>query len=102
VHGSQHAGDELVDTITLLHKRDQCRDSTFIVCAGLEIREDEFLEGIDLILQSHKIGDGLVTAQTSTSIYFQSHTDQYSAPFVRIIDRLQTNVLLILKQAYFR
>lgn len=60
VHGSQHAGDELVDAITLLHKWHQCRDPTFIVRAGHEVREDELLEGIDLILQSHQIGDGLV------------------------------------------
>lgn len=60
MHGSQHAGNELVDAITLLHKWHQCRDSTFIVRAGLEVREDELLEGIDLILQTHQIADGLV------------------------------------------
>ena len=78
MHGSQHTGDELVDTITLLHKGDQRRDPTFIVCAGLEVREDELLEGIDLILQGHKIGDGLVAARMSTSFYTPSRKDVHT------------------------
>lgn len=44
------------------------------------MREDEFLEGIDLILQCHKVGDSLIT-------------------LVGVVDRLQTNVFLVLESA---
>jgi hypothetical protein len=61
VHRPQHTCDELVDAIAFLHKRNQCRDSAFIVGAASEMGKDELLESIDLILKRHEIRYRLVT-----------------------------------------
>lgn len=80
MHGAKHAGDELVDTIALLNQWYQRSDSAFIVRTASEVGKDEFLEGVDLILEGHQVGDGLVT-------------------FVGVIDRLQTDVLFIFESS---
>ena len=61
VHGSQHACDELVDSIAFRDERNERRDTALVVRSGLEVREDELLEGIDLVLQGHEVGDCLIT-----------------------------------------
>lgn len=78
MHGSKHAGDELVDTVTLLNERYQGGNSTLVVPHVAEVREDELLELLDLILQHHEVADGLVT-------------------LVGVVDGLQAQVLLVLK-----
>jgi hypothetical protein len=78
VHGSQHAGNKLIDTIALLHKGHECRDSAFIVRAASEVGEDKLLEGVDLVLKGHEVGNGLV-------------------PLVGVVDGLQTDVFLVFK-----
>lgn len=78
MHSTQHAGDEFVDAIAFLNKWDKRSNATFVVRATSEMRKDELLEGINLILQGHQIRDRLIA-------------------LVRVIDRLQTDVLLILK-----
>ena len=50
MHRSEHARDELVDAMRLLHKRHQGRYATFVVRAVAKVGEDEFLKGINLIL----------------------------------------------------
>lgn len=61
MHSSQHAGNELVNTITLLDQRHQRRDSALIVGTRLEVRKDKLLETVNLILQGHEIGNSLVS-----------------------------------------
>ena len=53
VHGPQHARNKFVDTITLLDKRHQRRNSTLIICAASEMGEDELLKSINLVLKIH-------------------------------------------------
>jgi hypothetical protein len=50
MHSSQHAGNKLIYTIALLDQRNERSNSAFVVRAASEVREDELLEGIDLIL----------------------------------------------------
>lgn len=80
MHGTQHAGNELVDSIALQDEGNQSRNTTLVVGAAAEVREYELLEGIDLVLQRHEIRDGLVS-------------------LVGVIDGLETDVLLILERA---
>jgi len=61
VHCAQHASNELVNTVTLLHKWHQGRNTALIVRTGLEMREDQLLETVDLVLQGHEIGNSLIT-----------------------------------------
>lgn len=76
MHCAQHASDELVNSVTLLDKRDKCRDATLVVSHIAEVREDQLLELFNLVLQNHKVADGLVT-------------------FVRVVDGLQAEILLV-------
>lgn len=99
MHSSQHAGDELVDTIAFLHQRDQRRDPTLIVGSRQEMREDQLLERIDLILQGHEFGDGLITKSYLVSVY-PVFEPALNIPLIWIIDRFQTDVLLVLKKSY--
>lgn len=80
VHSTQHAGNELIDTVALLDQRHQGRDATLVVTGTSEVGEDELLELLNLILQDHEIGDGLVA-------------------FVGVVDGLETQVFLVLKGA---
>jgi hypothetical protein len=80
MHSTQHASDEFVDAITLLDQGNQRSNAAFVVCAAAEVRENKLLEGIDLILQSHQVGNGLVS-------------------LVRVVDRLETDVFLILERS---
>lgn len=64
------------------------------------MRENELLEPIDLVLQSHKVGNGLIT--TSTSALFPVHNPDKYPPLIRIIDRLQADVFLVLEQSCAR
>jgi hypothetical protein len=50
MHCAQHTSDELVDTVRLLDKWYQGCYPALVVRATSEVREDELLEGIDLIL----------------------------------------------------
>lgn len=69
MHSSQHTGDELVDTIALLHERDQRRDPALIVGSRQEVREDQLLERINLVLQGHEFGDSLITKSCSVRVH---------------------------------
>lgn len=80
MHSPQHTSNKLVNPITLLYKRYQRRNPTLVVRPGQEMRENQLLERIDLILQVHEIVNRLIT-------------------LVRIIDRFQTDILLVLEQA---
>lgn len=68
VHCSQHAGNKLVDSITLLNQRHQGRYPTLIVCSILEMRENQFLKRVNLILEVHKVHNSLVTVLVSLNI----------------------------------
>jgi hypothetical protein len=97
MHCAQHASNKLVDTIALLHKRYQRGDSALIVSTRLEMREDQLLETINLILQSHKVGNSLVSIPSS--VVNQPRNQNPRIPLIRIIDRLQADVFLVLEQA---
>lgn len=55
VHSTQHAGDELVDAITLLNQWRQGRYPALVVVAATKVRKDELLERVNLILQRHQV-----------------------------------------------
>ena len=61
MHSPQHARNELVDPITLANEGYECGDSTFVVRANVEVGEDELLEGVDFVLELHKVGDCFIT-----------------------------------------
>jgi hypothetical protein len=61
VHGAQHAGDELVNSITLLDQGHQTGDLALIVQPASKVSKNELLECLDLVLKIHKVGDGLVS-----------------------------------------
>jgi len=63
VHSSEHTGDEPVDSVAFLDERDEGRDSTFVVGGSSEVSEGELLEGVDLVLEGHEVGDGLVSEE---------------------------------------
>ena len=63
VHSTQHARDEAIYAPTLLDKGDESRDTTLIVGRMAEMSKDHLLEGVDLVLQAHEIGDGLVATK---------------------------------------
>lgn len=67
MHRSQHAGDEFIYAIAFLHQWHQRRYPTFIIRSRSEMREDKFLERVDLVLEGHEIGDCLVAAALSGS-----------------------------------
>lgn len=80
MHGAQHARDELVDAVTLLHQRHQRRYAALIIPNMSEVREDQLLELVDAVLQRHQVRDGLVA-------------------FVGVIDGLEAEVLLVFERA---
>lgn len=80
MHSSQHARDKLVDAITLLNQRHKRRDAALVVTNVPEVRKDQLLKLLNLVLQSHQVGNRLV-------------------PLIRVVDRLQTDVLLILERS---
>jgi hypothetical protein len=61
MHGAQHAGNKLVYAIALLHQGHQRSNSTLVVGAAPEVRENELLERIDLILKGHQVGDCFIS-----------------------------------------
>ena len=65
MHCSQHAGYKLVNAIAFLHQRHQRSNSALIVCAAAEMRKDELLKGIDLVLKRHEIGNGFIAVTIS-------------------------------------
>lgn len=93
MHRPQHARDELVDTEALLHERHQRGDTALICGRASEVGEDELLERLDLVLERHKVGDGLVSV-----VRIASRPIMVDAPLVRVVDVLQTDVLLVLEQ----
>ncbi|KAL1840656.1 hypothetical protein VTK73DRAFT_3704 [Phialemonium thermophilum] len=80
MHGAQHAGDKLVDAVALGDQGHQGRDAALVVAHAPEVREDELLELVDLVLQGHEVGDGLVA-------------------LVGVVDGFQGDVLLVLEGA---
>ena len=61
VHGPQHACDKLVYSITLLDQRNKGRDTTLVAADVPEMRKDEFLKLLNLVLQVHQVRDCLVS-----------------------------------------
>lgn len=100
VHRPSHRCNETVDTVALFDERHQGGDTALIVTAIFEVSEDEFLKGVNLILQRHQVLDGLV-ADWATSISdadYGNNDFQGNPPFVRIVDTLQADVLFVLKE----
>lgn len=98
MHSPQHAGDKFVDTIALLHQRNQRGNSTLVISTRQEVREDQLLECVDLILQGHEIANCLVADGCQRETGRDSKEGILGLPFIRIIDGLQTDIFLILKQ----
>lgn len=80
VKGAKHARDELVDSITLMYKRNQRRDSAFVIADIAKVRKDELLELLNLVLQDHEIVDGLVA-------------------FIGVVDGLEADVFFVLERS---
>ena len=78
VHRPEHARNEFVDAIALLYQWHQSGNAALVVRATAEVREDELLERVYLVLQGHEVGNGLVA-------------------LVGVVDGLQADVLLILE-----
>lgn len=95
MHSAHHASDETVNPPTLLNQRYEGGDSTFITGRVTEVRKDHLLEGVDLVLQPHEVGDGLVS--TSQSVLLRSVHHINNAPLIGIIDTLQRHVFLVLE-----
>jgi hypothetical protein len=98
VHGAQHAGDELVDSVALLNQGYQTGDLALVVQPASKVSKNELLECLNLVLEVHEVGDGLVSRPEL--VYLYTHAEGQCSPFVRVVDRLQTNVLLILECSY--
>lgn len=61
MHGPQHARDKLVDAVTFLDKRYKSGNTTFVINSRSEVRKYEFLECLNLVLESHQIGNGVIS-----------------------------------------
>ena len=78
VHSSQHARDKTIDTPAFLDKGDESGDATLIISRIPEMCEYHALEGVDLVLQSHEVGNCFVAIVDSVSFAnkgSQMHTD---------------------------
>ena len=86
MHGSQHAGDKLVNSETLLDQRDEGGYPAFIVCGASELGEYEFLEGFYLILQGHEIGDGFeAESRSARQALWYTHPSLGSSMFFKLM-----------------
>lgn len=63
MHRPEHARDELVDAVTLLDQRHQGGDAALVIGTAPEMRENELLESIYLILKSHQIGYSFIPGE---------------------------------------
>lgn len=57
MHGSHHAGNEFIDTVTLLDQRHKSSNTAFVVGMVTEASKHHLLESVNVILQSHQIVD---------------------------------------------
>ena len=80
MHRAQHARDELVDSVALLHEGNKRRNTALVVPDISKVREYQLLELLDLILQLHQVRDCLVA-------------------LVRIVYDFQTDVFFVLESA---
>ena len=64
MHSAQHASNKSINIPTLFDQRDKGRDAAFIVRRMAEMREDDTLKRLDLVLDTHKVRDGLVSKMT--------------------------------------
>ena len=65
VHRAEHARDETINTPRFLHKWNERGYAAFIVCRMSEVCEDHALERVYVVLQRHKVRDGLITFKRS-------------------------------------
>ena len=100
MHGPHHACDKFIDSIALLNKWHQRGDSTFIVCSTTEMREYQFLEGIDLVLKRHEIGNRFITGVRLASCQMRSDNGWSFIPFIGVVDGLQTYIFFVFKKPY--
>jgi hypothetical protein len=95
VHGTQHAGDETVDTPAFLHERHKRGDPALVVGRVFEVCKDQLLERVDLVLQVHEIADSLIPV--AIFIQRQKGVDHAYSPFIGVVDALESDVLLVFK-----
>ena len=60
MHSPEHAGNKAVDAVAFVDERYQRGDFAFIICAVAEMREDQLLKGVDLVLELHEVRDCFV------------------------------------------
>jgi hypothetical protein len=96
MHSPKHRCDEFVNSIALLHKRYEGRNSA-LICTTAEMGEDKLLERVDSVLEYHKIGDSLIPEMISYNLRYVLNY----LPFIGIVDRLQADVFLVLKETLF-
>lgn len=80
MHGAQHACNKLVDAVAFLYQRNEGGDTALIVSNMTEMRKNQLLELLNLILERHQVGNRLVT-------------------LIGVVDSLQTEVLFVLERA---
>lgn len=96
MHSSQHACYESINAPALLDKRDKGRDTTLIVCRVPEVRENQALKRIDLILKSHQVRNRFIPKKCVNEVLWLE-MQQYS-PFIRIINTFEGDILLIFEK----
>ncbi len=77
VHGAEHRGKELVDTVALLDKGAQEPRCGIVVGGASEVGKDELLKLLNLILEIHEIHDGLVSS-SGLSMFLSEMYSSYS------------------------
>lgn len=63
MHCSKHTCSKFINSVAFLDERDQCRYPSFVIGATSEMRKDEFLKFIDLVLKTHQVHNGLITKE---------------------------------------
>jgi len=62
--------------------------------------EDELLEGFNLVLQVHQVGNGFVSVLQSKQHCELVIRRLHYLPFVWVVDRPQTNILFVFESAW--
>lgn len=104
VHGTQHADNESVDSVTLLDLRHEGRNSTLVVRRTAEMGKDELLERVNVVLEIHQVHDRFEAATTDSraEVSWEGELREKAGrgkPFVRIVDAAKRDVLFVFEEA---
>ena len=97
MHRPQHARNKLVYAIAFLYERHQCRYPALVICTTSKMSKDELLEGVYLVLEGHEVCNSLISSQNVSSCC-SAEPRKDGSPFIGIIYRLQTDILLVFEK----